>query len=139
MASLLDDAGRRFQAAAMARRRSLRQADEDRGVDRAEAQRAFEERIAREDAERERRRGPTVPAEELARREDERRATVAVLRDLRTTIEVERHDLNAALVRAVEIGDIEAAIAAVMRQQALGPVAGVAAQRLAALGIKVQT
>lgn len=138
MASLIDSVGERFKSGVLARRRSLRETDEDRGVDRATAQAQFEARRAQEDAARAAKRGPTVPREELNRQEADRWSQIWILRNFRSEIATEHQRLIAAVHAAVELGDLEDALAAQSRLAVLGPVDAIAVQRLMANGVEAK-
>ena len=134
--SLVDQVSRRLRDELNARRAAAREAEVAGRVDHTDAQARFEARRAQEDAERQRRRGPTVPRAELERRENEKWETIATLRNFRSEIATERQRLIAAVHAAVERGDLEDALAAQQRLTVLNPVDGVASSRLLALGVE---
>jgi len=138
MASLVDQVSRRLRDELDARRAAAREAEVAGRVDHTDAQARFEARRAQEDAERQRRRGPTVPREELVRRENEKWQTIATLRNFRAEIETRRHDLTAARAAAVESGNLDEAIDCQQHLATFDALSNIAASRLAAYGIEVK-
>ena len=110
-------------------------ADEQREVDRATAQVAYEAAQAERLAQYQRATGPQTTPEQRATQADERHNAIARLRSLEGQLATERRRLAAALEGAVAAGDLGEALEVQGRASALDPVVEVLRRQLVALGV----